>query len=110
MNITVLVTDDLCCSCSLLWHSGEGSDDNSQHIVNIAVSTQWLRAHGHPVVTARGTVDIEEAIYTTAWTGPALGWARLGSAWAGGGLVHLHLLSGPDLSQKFHVIIAEHAS
>ena len=41
------------------------------------------------------------ALYTAAWARPVLG-----SAQAGRGLVQLHLLSGPDLSQKLNIIIA----
>ena len=43
------------------------------------------------MVTARGTVDIDGAIYITAWAWPALGSVR-----AGRWLVHLRLLSGSD--------------
>ena len=44
-------------------------------------------------------------MYTTARVGP-----MLDSAQAGLGLVHFLLLSGPDLNQKFHIIIAANAS
>lgn len=45
------------------------------------------------------------AVYTTARAGPALGSARNRHM-----LVHLHLIPGPDLNQKFHAIIAADAS
>ena len=45
------------------------------------------------------------AIYTIAKAGPILSLARAGSR-----LVHLHLPSGPDLDEKFHIIIAAIAS
>ena len=39
-------------------------------------------------------------IHTAAWAGPALS-----SALTGCRLVHLHLLSGPDLHQNFYLIV-----
>ena len=44
-------------------------------------------------------------IYTRAWVNPAQGLAQ-----AGHGLVHLRLLSCPDLMQKFQIIIAANTS
>ena len=45
------------------------------------------------------------AVYTSAWAGLVLALAQ-----AGCGLVHFHMQSGPDLNQKFDIIVIPNMS